>query len=45
MDLRTPVHWTIFDVPALYVGVDDLEGFAAELQARGIPGHDARSGR
>ena len=42
LDFGTPVHWTIFQVPALYVGVDDLEGFAAALSALGIPGEDAR---
>ena len=42
LDFGTPVHWTIFHVPALYVGVDDLEGFAAALSALGIPGEDAR---
>lgn len=42
MDFREPVRWSIFRVPALYVTVDDLEGFAAELSARGIPGADIR---
>jgi hypothetical protein len=42
LDLRRPVHWLIFDVPAIYVGVEDLEGFAAALSARGISGEDAR---
>jgi hypothetical protein len=32
----------IFRTPALYVGVEDLEGFAAALAERGIPGVDAR---
>ena len=31
-----------FKVPALYVTVEDLEGFAAALSERGIPGLDAR---
>lgn len=44
LDFREPVRWTIFDVPALYVGVQDLEGFAAALTAAGIPGVDARGG-
>lgn len=43
LDLRAPLRWTIFAVPALYVGVDDLVGFASELRARGIPGEDART--
>jgi hypothetical protein len=44
LDFRTPVRWKLFRVPTLYVGVDDLEGFAAELTALGIPGRDARRG-
>ena len=42
LDFRTPVHWTFLRVPAVYVGVEDREGFAAELTARGIPGADGR---
>jgi hypothetical protein len=42
LDFRQPIRWLVFDVPALYVGVEDLEGFAAELSARGIAGEDAR---
>ncbi len=42
LDFRTPVRWGRLMVPALYVGVDDLEGFAGELSALGIPGRDAR---
>ncbi len=42
IDFRAPVHWTIFDVPAIYVPADDLEGLAAELARRGIPGRDLR---
>ena len=44
IDLREPVRWTLFRVPAFYVGVEDLDGFAAALAGRGIPGEDARSG-
>ena len=44
LDFRVPVRWTIFDVPAFYVGVDDLEGLSAELAAHGISGEDARLG-
>ncbi len=29
-------------VPALYLTVDDLEGFAAALAKRGLPGTDTR---
>lgn len=42
MDFAEPVKWTIFRVPALYLGVEDLEGFAAALTTRGIEGEDAR---
>jgi hypothetical protein len=45
LDFRTPVRWLVFDVPAIYASVDDLEAVAAALTARGIPGMDARSGR
>ena len=31
-----------FRIPALYVTVEDLEGFASALSERGIPGEDAR---
>ena len=44
MDFATPVRWSGFSVPAFYVGVEDLQGFAAELSALGIPGEDARTG-
>ena len=44
LDFRVPVRGTIFDVPAFYVGVDDLEGLSAELAAHGISGEDARLG-
>ena len=37
---RVPV--ARFWVPALYVTVDDLEGFAAAVAERGLPGVDAR---
>jgi hypothetical protein len=43
LDFRERVRWTVLHVPALYVGVDDLEGFAAELKALGIDGVDART--
>jgi hypothetical protein len=44
VDLRTPVRWGPLRVPAVSYGVEDLEGFAAELAALGIPGEDARTG-
>lgn len=42
VDLVERVPWGPFRVPAVWVGADDLEGFAAELARRGIPGVDAR---
>ncbi len=42
MDFRVPVGNGPLAVPAFYVGVDDLAGFAAALTALGIPGEDAR---
>lgn len=42
MDLRAPLRWGPLQVPAVYAGVDDLDGFAAALAALGIPGADAR---
>lgn len=42
IDFRSPVRWLVFRVPAIYVPADDLEGLAAELARRGIPGADAR---
>ncbi|MDQ3448003.1 MAG: hypothetical protein M3432_02340 [Chloroflexota bacterium] len=43
LDFREPVRFArLLKPPALYVTVDDLEGFAAELERRGIPGTDAR---
>jgi len=42
IDFRRPVRWGPFNVPAFYIGADDLEGFAAALTALGVPGEDAR---
>jgi hypothetical protein len=42
LDFRERVRVAPFDVPALYVTVDDLEGLAAALTERGISGVDAR---
>ncbi|HEY3334510.1 MAG TPA: hypothetical protein VGK16_04665 [Candidatus Limnocylindrales bacterium] len=42
LDFREPVRWGPLRVPAVYYGVEDLDGFAAEIAARGIPGEDAR---
>lgn len=40
VNFREPV--TRAGIPALYLTVEDLEGFAAALAARGLPGEDAR---
>lgn len=45
IDFRDRVPWGPLKVPAVYVGADDLEGFAAALAARGIQGVDARKRR
>ena len=42
LDFREPVRWGRIKVPAAYYGVEDLDAFAAEIAARGIPGEDAR---
>lgn len=42
LDFREPVRWGLLRAPAAYVAVADLEGFAAELERRGIPGEDGR---
>jgi hypothetical protein len=42
IDFKQGVRWGFLHVPAIYVGVDDLEGLAAELARRGIAGSDAR---
>jgi hypothetical protein len=42
VDFRTPVAMVPIRVPALYVTVEDLDGLAAALTERGIPGVDAR---
>ena len=45
LDFREPVRFGPFRVPALYVTVESMEALAAELDARGIPGEDARERR
>jgi len=45
IDFHQPVPWGFLKVPAIYVGADDLEGLAAELARRGVPGADARRQR
>lgn len=42
LDFRAAVRWSLFHVPAVYVGADDLDAFAAALRERGIEGEDAR---
>ena len=44
IDFRTPVRWTIFQVPAIYVPADDLEALAAALARCGVPSRDAGRG-
>jgi hypothetical protein len=44
VDFRERVPYWRLRLPALYVTVADLEGFAAALAERGIPGSDARTG-
>ena len=43
IDFKERVPWGLLRVPAIYVGVDDLEGLAADLARRGIAGTDARA--
>jgi hypothetical protein len=43
VDFRERPKVSVMHPPALYVTVDDLEGLAAALTARGIPGEDART--
>ena len=45
IDFTERVPWGFLRVPAIYVGVDDLESLAAELTLRGIDGTDARTPR
>jgi len=45
MDLREKLRYGPMRIPAIYVGVEDLEGFAAALAELGIPGEDARTAR
>jgi hypothetical protein len=42
IDLVRRVRWGPFQVPAVWVGADDLVGFAAALAEAGVPGEDAR---
>ena len=42
IDFRERIAWFILRVPALYVTVEDMQGLAAGLVERGIPGEDVR---
>jgi hypothetical protein len=42
VDFKERVRFGRLRIPALYVTVEDLEGFAAALAGRGIHGEDAR---
>jgi hypothetical protein len=42
IDLVRRVRWGPFQIPAVWVGADDLVGFAAALAEAGVPGEDAR---
>ena len=44
IDFREPVRFGPFHQTALYVTVEDLEGFSAALTSLGIAGTDARTG-
>ncbi|HET7725782.1 MAG TPA: hypothetical protein VFK54_00515 [Candidatus Limnocylindrales bacterium] len=45
LDFREPVRYGPLRPRVLYVAVDDLEGLAAALAERGIPGEDGRAAR
>jgi hypothetical protein len=45
VNFQEPVRCFGVRVPALYLTVDDLEGFAAALAELGLPGEDARTDR
>jgi hypothetical protein len=42
LDFGERVRWGPINVPAIYVTVEDLDGFAGALTERGIAGEDAR---
>ena len=42
LDFLAPIRVLRLRTPTLYLTVDDLDGLAAALAARGIPGEDAR---
>ena len=44
LDFDPRVRWGPLRILTAYYGVEDLEGMAAAIAARGIPGEDARKG-
>jgi hypothetical protein len=42
VDFHTPIRVLRLGTPALYLTVDDLDGLASALAARGVPGEDSR---
>ena len=44
LDFEPRVGWGPLQILTAYVGVEELEGLAAAIAARGIPGEDARQG-
>jgi len=42
IDLHARIRVSPFDIPALYVSVDDAEGLATALSELGVPGEDRR---
>lgn len=42
IDFTEPIAWNGLRLPALYVTVDDMPGFASALVERGVHGVDAR---
>ena len=45
IDFKERLRFGFYRIPALYVTVEDVEGLAAALSERGIPGGDARKRR
>jgi hypothetical protein len=45
VNFKERIRFGFYRIPALYVTVDDLEGFAGALRELGIPGEDARKRR
>ena len=43
LDFAPAVRWGRLRILAAYYGVEDLDGFAAEIAARGVDGEDARA--